>query len=170
MNLQAFHQGKEVAFVGKVTVGGRTVSGPIHVQPGLSNYTLILPLGYGRTQVGNVGKGMGRNFYAARTSTSPHFVTGASLVVTEETVALSNTQEHWSMEGRDIVREANTEEYIGNPAFVRTFGMESHSPSILGVKGEAMSPQSEPRCFLAATLSTKRLNSMAPISGACRST
>jgi MoCo/4Fe-4S cofactor protein with predicted Tat translocation signal len=138
-----FQQGREIARVGEVTINGRSVRGPLHIQPGLSNYTLVLPLGYGRTVTGNVGQGAGRNFYPLRTSASPHFATGASLVVTAETVPLANTQEHWSMEGRAIVREANHEgpnSYQENPAFVDTFGMESHSPSILGEYGERMSP------------------------------
>jgi molybdopterin-containing oxidoreductase family iron-sulfur binding subunit len=62
---------------------------------------------------------------------------------------LANTQEHWSMEGRDIIREANFEpaptpdgnSYQENPGFVKSIGMESHSPSILGEYGEKMSPQ-----------------------------
>ena len=49
------------------------------------------------------------------------------------------------MEGRDIIREANADEVTkdGGPGlgFVSTFGMETHSPSILGEYGEKMSPQ-----------------------------
>lgn len=136
----AYQQGKEIAYVGTITLDGRTITGPIHIQPGLSNYTLVLPLGYGRTHTGHVGQGMGHNFYPLRSSTAMHFATGAKLAVTEDsTLALANTQEHWSMEGRDIVREANVDEYIDNPAYVHTFGMESHSPSILGEAGEKMS-------------------------------
>ncbi len=137
-----FQQGKEIARVGELTLDGRKVRAPLHIQPGLSNYTLVLPLGYGRTVTGRVGRGAGRNFYPLRTSASFNVATGATLVVTDETVALANTQEHWSMEGRDIVREANLEgpsSYRENPAFVDTFGMESHAPSNIGAVGEAMS-------------------------------
>ena len=48
------------------------------------------------------------------------------------------------MEGRDIIREANYEganSYQENPGYVKTIGMESHSPSIVGEYGEKMSPQ-----------------------------
>jgi len=48
------------------------------------------------------------------------------------------------MEGRDIVREANYEgehSYQENPGYVRSIGMEAHSPSIVGEYGEAMTPQ-----------------------------
>ncbi len=140
MESAEYPQGKQVAYIGTLTLGGRTITGPIHIQPGLSNYTVVLPLGYGRTKTGHVGQGMGHDFYPLRTTAGFHFATGATLTVTQESVKLANTQEHWSMEGRDIVREGNATEYIENPAFVHTFGMETHSPSILGEKGEAMSP------------------------------
>jgi MoCo/4Fe-4S cofactor protein with predicted Tat translocation signal len=135
-----FQQGKEQAFIGIVTIDGRTVRGPMHIQPGLSNYTIVLPLGYGRTISGRVGTNAGHNFYAARTSAAPHFVTGAKLEVTKEIFPLANTQEHWSMEGRDIVREANLDEYQREPGFVNTFGIESHAPANLGSdKGKPLS-------------------------------
>lgn len=140
----SFQQGAEMAIIGELTVDGRTIRGPLHIQPGLANYTVVLPLGYGRTVAGHVGKGGGHNFYPLRTAANPHVVTGARLVATKDRYKLANTQEHWSMEGRDIVREANYEganSYQENPAYVNTIGMESHSPSILGEYGEKMSPQ-----------------------------
>ena len=127
-----FEQGKERARIGVVTLNGRTVRGPIHIQPGLANYTIVLPLGYGRTVTGRVGQGAGHNFYPLRSSEGLHFTSGARLQVTDEVYSLANTQEHWSMEGRDIVREANLDEFREHANFVHRFGMESHTPSNLG--------------------------------------
>ena len=135
-----FDQGAENAHVFTLSVGGRTVRGPVHIQPGLSNYTVVVALGYGRTQSGNVGTGAGFSAYALRTSATPSFVTGATLTTTGERMKLANTQEHWSMEGRDLVREANLAEYQENPGFVNSFGLESHSPSNLGEEGTKMTP------------------------------
>jgi molybdopterin-containing oxidoreductase family iron-sulfur binding subunit len=135
-----FDQGAENAHVFTLTVGGRTVRGPVHIQPGLSNYTVVVALGYGRTQSGHVGSGAGFSAYALRTSATPAFVTGATLTSTGERMKLANTQEHWSMEGRDLVREANLAEYQENPGFVNSFGLESHSPSNLGEEGTKMTP------------------------------
>jgi molybdopterin-containing oxidoreductase family iron-sulfur binding subunit len=67
-----------------------------------------------------------------------HIATGATLADTGTRMLLANVQEHWSMEGRDIVREANVDEFRQNPAYVRGIGMESHTPSILGEEGEKM--------------------------------
>ncbi len=130
-----FAQGKENAFIGEVTVNGRTVRGPLHIQPGLANYTIVLPLGYGRTKSGHIGTGAGFSAYAVRTTDALGFATGATLRKTDERMKLANTQEHWSMEGRDIVREANYEgedSYKQNNDYVNSIGMESHTPPVLG--------------------------------------
>ncbi|MCF3649661.1 TAT-variant-translocated molybdopterin oxidoreductase [Synoicihabitans lomoniglobus] len=130
--LAEYPQGKENAFVGEVTVNGTTVRGPMHIQPGLSNWTIVLPLGYGRQVSGRVGQGAGHDFYPARTSAHPDFVTGATIKVLDERYKMANQQEHWSMEGRDLVREANKEEFDTDPNFVDSFGIESHAPANLG--------------------------------------
>ncbi|WP_404420897.1 TAT-variant-translocated molybdopterin oxidoreductase [Nibricoccus sp. IMCC34717] len=126
-----YTRGKEKAYLIEVSVGGRKVVGPAHIQPGLSNYTVVLPLGYGRTVTGHVGRGQGHNFYGLRTG-SAAVLTGAKVSKTEGRYLLANTQEHWSMEGRDIVREANYDEFQRNPGFVDSIGMESHSPAVYG--------------------------------------
>ena len=130
--LADYPQGKEAAFIGEVTVNGVTVRGPMHIQPGLSNWTVVLPLGYGREVSGRVGQGAGHNFYPARTSDGFDVATGATIKNTGEVFLLANQQEHWSMEGRDIVREANKSEFDENPNFVDSFGIESHAPANLG--------------------------------------
>ncbi|GAB5561131.1 MAG: TAT-variant-translocated molybdopterin oxidoreductase [Synoicihabitans sp.] len=130
--LAKYPQGKEAALIGEVTVNGVTVKGPMHIQPGLSNWTIVLPLGYGREVSGRVGQGAGHNFYPARTTGGFDIATGATLKNTGEVFLLANQQEHWSMEGRDIVREANKSEFDENPNFVDSFGIESHAPANLG--------------------------------------
>lgn len=131
-DLAKYPLGKEAAFIGELTINGVTVRGPMHIQPGLSNWTVVLPLGYGREVSGRVGQGAGHNFYPARTTQGFDIATGAKLVATDEVFLLANQQEHWSMEGRDIVREANKSEYDENPNFVDSFGIESHAPANLG--------------------------------------
>ena len=121
--------GKEMAPVGIVKLGGRTVRGPIQIQPGLANYTIVLPLGYGRTYSGRAGTGAGFSAYALRTSAALDIAVGATIeILAGERQALANTQEHWSMEGREIIREANVGEFMKNPAFVAAIGLEPHSP------------------------------------------
>ncbi|MFT3869487.1 MAG: TAT-variant-translocated molybdopterin oxidoreductase [Nibricoccus sp.] len=138
-----FVRGRENSFIGELTIDGRKIRGPLHIQPGLANYTVVLPLGYGRTVSGHVGNKQGFNAYPVRTSAALNVATGGTLVKTDERYQLANTQEHWSMEGRDIVREANFDEYKTNPAFVKDIGMESHSPKVLGEEGARRAGETE---------------------------
>ncbi|HVS51456.1 MAG TPA: TAT-variant-translocated molybdopterin oxidoreductase [Opitutaceae bacterium] len=132
---------REQAHVAEITVGNRKIRGPVHIQPGLSNYTLVVTLGYGRTKCGHVGEGAGYDAYPLRTSDAMHAATGATIKLTGERQLLANTQAHWSMEGRDLVREANYDEYREHPDFVKEVGMEAETPSTIGPVGEKMSPQ-----------------------------
>jgi len=162
-----FTQGKENARVFEVTLNGRKLRGPVHIQPGLSNYTIVLPLGYGRTKSGHIGTGAGFASYTIRTTDGMSFATGATLRDTGDRSKLANTQEHWSMEGRDIVREANyegEEGYKENPTFVTGIGMESHSPAIYGdLKPEEfaqLSPEQKAKITAARATTTPRGNSL----------
>ena len=135
-----FDAGAESAHVFSLTVGGRTVTGPVHIQPGLSNYTVVVALGYGREKTGHVGTDTGFSAYKIRSSAASEFATGATLTDTGKRQRLANVQEHWSMEGRDLVREANHSEYKETPNYVDLIGLEAHSPSNLGEEGEKMTP------------------------------
>lgn len=139
--LSDFTVGKENAHVFELSVGGRTVRGPVHIQPGLANYTVVVSLGFGRARSGRIGTGAGFDAYPLRTARAPGFATGATLKATGTRALLANTQEHWSMEGRDLVREANHEEFLKNPAYVKAMGLEAHSPPIYGVTGDKLSQQ-----------------------------
>ena len=108
----------------EIQAGGRSVQGPIWVQPGMADYTLGLALGYGRTRTGRVGAGTGFNFYALRGSDAPNFTGAATVRLTGATYRLVCTQNHWSMEGRPIIREANLEQYRKNPRFAKNMEVE----------------------------------------------
>jgi molybdopterin-containing oxidoreductase family iron-sulfur binding subunit len=131
-NKAQFKRGKQEAVVAELTLDGRTVKAPIHVVPGLANYTVILPLGMGRTEVGRVGTGVGFDAYKLRTTSGMGAAVGAALKLTRETYRLANTQEHWSMEGRAIVREGTAKYYKEHPNFANEMGVESHAPANYG--------------------------------------
>jgi MoCo/4Fe-4S cofactor protein with predicted Tat translocation signal len=136
-NANVFTRGKQAAPVAEIRLGDRIIKGPVHIQPGLANYTLVLPLGYGRRVTGRIGRGAGFDAYPLRTLGAPTYATGATLEITREVYLLANTQEHWAMEGRDIVREANYGEHIQDPHWANSFGMEHHSPPIYGADQDA---------------------------------
>ena len=142
VELAEYERGKEMAPIAEVTVNGRTLRGPVHIQPGLANYTIVLPVGYGRTVTGRVGEGAGFDAYALRTSDTMAFASGGSIKLTGERVELASTQGHWSMEGRDLVREANLDTVQADGSdglgFVKTMGLEAHSPPVYGEEGAKM--------------------------------
>ncbi len=131
-NKAEFKRGKEQAIVAELDLNGRKVKGPIHVVPGMANYTVALPLGMGRKVVGRVGQGVGFNAYSLRTDHGLGAHTGARIELTSEVYELANTQEHWSMEGRAIVREGTAEYYTKHPDFATKMGVESHAPANYG--------------------------------------
>lgn len=116
----------------EIDLGGRKIKGPIWIQPGFADYSLGLALGYGRERgskggIGRVGHKVGSyDAYQLRTSAAPHSAVGAKLRKTGETYQLSCTQEHGSMEGRPIIREANLEDFKKHPKFARNMDLESH--------------------------------------------
>jgi len=138
-----FLRGRELAPVAELKVNGTTVRGPLHVQPGLPDWTVVVTLGYGRRKVGRVGtdvdgKAFGYDAYPLTVSSGAMVRTGASIeVLREQPWRLANVQSHWSMEGRDLVREANVEAYQEHPTWVQSMGMEAHSPPVYGTAKDA---------------------------------
>lgn len=112
----------------KLEANGRSIEGPVWIQPGLADNTVAVALGYGRTRTGRVGKGSGHNAYPLRTTASSHLATGAKLTHTGRDYELACVQAHWAMEGRPVIREANLQQFREKPDFVK--GMDlPHPPS-----------------------------------------
>jgi Fe-S-cluster-containing dehydrogenase component len=113
----------------KVELNGRIIQGPVWIQPGLADNTIALALGYGRSKVGRVGTGTGYNAYSLRTSETLSFASGAKISKTNEIRRVTSTQEHGSMDGRPIVREANLEQFKAKPDFAKNMDLEAHAPN-----------------------------------------
>lgn len=118
----------------EISVGGASVKGPVWVQPGLAENTVGLALGYGRPDSGRIGgfndEAVGFDVNPIRMSGAPYIASGATIVVTGETHELAATQDHWSMEGRAIVREANLEQFNEKPDFSHHMDLEAHGGHI----------------------------------------
>lgn len=126
-----FVRGKEEALMAKLVVGGVEIVAPVHVQPGLADYTVVMSKGFGRS-VGRIAQGAGVDVYPLATYANGEYLSGATLTLTGDTYPLANTQQHWAIEGRAIVREGSAEDYAKHPDFVSKMGTESHSPKIYG--------------------------------------
>ncbi|OFV85558.1 MAG: molybdopterin oxidoreductase [Acidobacteria bacterium RIFCSPHIGHO2_02_FULL_67_57] len=101
---------------------GRTVRAPVWISPGHADDSVTVFLGYGRERAGRVGTGAGYNAYALRTTAAPWFGAGLEVRKTGERYPLACTQEHHSMEGRQLVRAATLEEFRHNPEFAHEMG------------------------------------------------
>ncbi len=110
------------AFASKAPVvelkkGDRTLRVPVWLVPGQAPDTLTLHLGYGRERAGRTGTGTGFNVNVLRTWDSQDVVNGVELVATGDTYQLASTQDHWSLEGRNLVRVATAAEFAADPGF-----------------------------------------------------
>ncbi len=108
----------------EIKLGSHAVRGPVWVQPGMADYSLGLALGYGRPHTGRVGGNVGFNVFPLRPSEAENFALGATLRALGKSFPLACTQDHWSMEGRPIVREANLEQFRQHPDFARKMNAE----------------------------------------------
>jgi len=128
-----------------VTLGGRTIEIPVFRQPGLPDDTVVLEIGYGRRKAGRIGEGVGVDVYPLRTTGAMRRATGASVEAISGRTELACLQDHWTIEGRDILREADLPafaKHAGDPLvrtdsygrtrtlnFAARFGNESHTPA-----------------------------------------
>ena len=103
-----------------LTLDGRTVNAPAHVQPGMAEDVVVVTFGYGRTRAGQAGNGVGYSAFALRSSANRWFAGGLQVTKTGTTTKLASTQGHFSMEGRehDIMRHGTLEEFKTNEDFV----------------------------------------------------
>jgi molybdopterin-containing oxidoreductase family iron-sulfur binding subunit len=97
---------------------------PVWVLPGQPDDVITIHLGYGRTKAGRVGTQYqyitdpdsplphgGFSAYDIRFSDAPWFSSGAVVSKTEERFVIASTQAHFTMDGRDLLRESSIEEY-----------------------------------------------------------
>lgn len=88
----------------QIESAGRSLAAPIWIMPGQADGCVSLTLGYGRTRCGRVGANVGYSAAVLRPASSAAFLTGAKLTNTGRRHVLATTQNHHSLEGRDIVR------------------------------------------------------------------
>jgi MoCo/4Fe-4S cofactor protein with predicted Tat translocation signal len=112
--------GYEEGDVIKITAAdGYTVSLPVLFQPGQTQGTVSIAVGYGRTLAGPVGNGAGQNAFPFQSFSNGTFQTAAivSIANTGDKSPLAQTQTHHSYEGRgSIIKETTFEQYKKNPS------------------------------------------------------
>ncbi|NOT26235.1 MAG: TAT-variant-translocated molybdopterin oxidoreductase [Acidobacteria bacterium] len=104
--------------------GERTVRTPVWIAPGQAPDTLTLHLGYGRTRAGRAANGIGVNVNPLRTTAALDTLTGVELTKTGETYALASTQDHWSLEGRNLIRVGTVAQFAADPQFAKKMELQ----------------------------------------------
>ena len=107
---------------------GRVVQAPVWPMPGHPAGSITLHLGYGRTHAGGVGDGAGTNTYALRTLDAPWFGVGLGVRKVGEGHRFASTQNHHSMEGRNLIRAGTVAQFEQDPDFIHA--MDPHTPDI----------------------------------------
>ncbi len=115
------HQGDEV----RVQYRNNRLVLPVYIMPGQADYSITVALGYGRTQAGQVGNGVGTRANLLRTSDAIHYGAGVTLEKTGKQQKLACTQDHFAIDpvGRqeklrripELIHEASIEEFSQDP-------------------------------------------------------
>ena len=96
-----------------LTVGNHTLKNvPVLIQPGQANGTVGLAYGYGRTNAGKAGDGVGVNAFGLGFDNTYNNVT---ITKVEGEHEFASVQLHHTMMGRDMVKETTLEEYNKDP-------------------------------------------------------
>ncbi len=114
----------------KTPAGATTI--PVFVAPGIADDVLVLPLGYGRADLGRVANGVGSSVAALRAAASPYWAS-ATASATGRRVKLATTQEHGTLyedhgphlERADLVRETRLDQWREEPMFIREMDIVS---------------------------------------------
>jgi molybdopterin-containing oxidoreductase family iron-sulfur binding subunit len=133
----------------QISLNGKQLTIPVLIAFGLSENTLVLPLGYGQafdkddelkrapkneTHCSLVGVNRGFDVYPLRTQATSYLAQGAKVTTTEERYSVALTQEHHAMYGRSLAREISTQPVAEKGSFekqydgVRKQGNDSHAP------------------------------------------
>ena len=100
----------------EVSVGGKSIKGPVWISPGSPEGSVTVTFGYGRTASGRVGNNIGFDAYPLQDGSSPFFAAG-DVKKTGEWYRLADVQETQVMAGRAPVRAADLREFQEHPNF-----------------------------------------------------
>ncbi len=108
------------------------------IMPGHAENSISIPLGYGRESLTSAGENVGFNGYLLRTPSNPHYIVADGKAVESVKVAkvpgsyaFAITQDHFSIEGRGLVREATLERYRDDNEFVKKIAGDNELPAKL---------------------------------------
>ena len=108
----------------KVSANGRSIELPVLIQPGQTNSTVSIALGYGRTLAGKAGDKVGENAapLAMADANGIQYMNVVTLAKTEATSPIAQTQTHHTlMDRKPVVQENTLVNYKKNPKEVTEY-------------------------------------------------
>ncbi len=137
----------------KLTAGGRELSVPALITPGVAAGTVVVSYGNGRSAAGHVGGSKARNLpspgtnvYPLRTAAAPDLIAGASLTPSGKKTTLATTQDKHSIDQLGLketqrriptlIREQTLAEYAAKPDAAKHV---VHHPPLLSLWREPVS-------------------------------
>ena len=87
---------------------------PMWISPGQPDDVITIFMGYGRTRAGKIGTGLGYNVFDVIRTDAMNFGSG-EIARTGERGTVASTQTHFNMEGRDLLRVWDLDEFEKNP-------------------------------------------------------
>jgi len=102
-----------------VAHGGGAVVLPALIQPGQADDTVTLTVGQGRVVVGRVGEDIGFDVGPVRDSAGFYVASDVAIQKASGEQVLARTQEHFSLEGRPLIRRADLKEHVEQPDWAK---------------------------------------------------
>ncbi len=134
-----------------VTVEGTRVSLPVFVLPGLAEDLIVAAFGHGRRVCGKVGKDVGHDVYPLRV-VGGMYTRRARIEDAGGEYPLACVQDHWSMEGRPLIRSISEADYAAHPEAVEQLG--PHVPPHLPLWEPPLKFETGPQWGMTIDLST----------------
>ena len=106
-----------------VSIGERTLELPVWVVPGHADGAVTIHFGQGRRRGGGIAEGVGFDVYPLRT-TDALWNTRGRFARAAGDYPMATTQDHFSMEGRHLVRSSTFAHYREDPDWVADIGHE----------------------------------------------
>ncbi|HVU12335.1 MAG TPA: 4Fe-4S dicluster domain-containing protein, partial [Phototrophicaceae bacterium] len=91
-----------------------SVQAPVMILPGQADNCVTVTLGYGRTVTGKIGTGTGFSAYPL-IKLPNGFVGNLQVTKTGDTYPLATTQNHFTLEGRDLIHTGTLTDYLSDP-------------------------------------------------------
>ena len=101
----------------ELTFRGRKLNAAVWVMPGQAENSVTVHLGYGRTKAGWVGGNKGYNAYLLRTSDALWQGRGLTVRKIDRLLEFATTQNHHTIEGRNMYRSGTLGDFIRQPKF-----------------------------------------------------